>query len=162
MKYYVGTGGGTGAISKKAEEAMKEIVRILAEKGYCLRTGDEKVDSLFVSFAKEIGAPMEVFFTEDLVITENIKQDALKNYYGYRAINASSKKNIARCYYEVLGDETKEDNQRSDLVICYDIGKGSVNYGARLAKRMGIPVYNLYDKENLNSMLEEIRNLRTK
>lgn len=157
MKYYTGTG--IVQVSKSMKETILAIAKYLSDQGYTLRTGLSKgMDAAFIEGSDSVSLftyegentnGADAFICEE---TDFIKRDLKENYLTLGALTKVARQRVVRSYYELLGEDL---NTPSEFLVCYDPCEGVVNYTHRLANRLGIKVYNLYDKEELKKLKEE-------
>ena len=155
-KFY--TGIGVAQVSGKMKDSISSIAKYFSDKGYTLRTDlDKGMNEAFRSSSesKELyaieGETVENAITA--IPTDYILSDMKENCLSLTAINKESKKKIVRGYYELLGKDLKTP---SEFLVCYDPCTGVVNHIHRLANRLGIKVYNLYEKDVLKELLQQI------
>ena len=155
-KYY--TGIGSRNTPKKILDMMRMSSIILAKKGYILRSGGAcGADSTFESGCDSVNGQKQIFLPwleyngrQGIVYQETPEylQIVKDNHPNYRALSNGAKKLIGRNYLELVG----LDNVKSEFVICYDPGEGGTNYTHKLANKLGIKVYNLFEPEIQKSL----------
>ena len=152
--YYTGIG------SRETPKEILDIMHSIADKlpyvGYTLRSGGaEGADSAFEEWCigkKEIYLPWngyngkhedgkEYFVYKE---TEETYQVVKDNHQFWYCLSPGARKLIGRDYLELVGN----NGVKSKFVIGwtdYEEGSGGTAYTFRLARKLGIPVYNLRD-----------------
>lgn len=170
MKYF--TAIGSRNISEEYARRMAKICAILCMRGYCLRSGGADGSDKYAEMGcdevcgnKEIYLPFEGFneHTSFLYLSnrnyfteENERQAfslAEEIHPAWDKCSKIVRKLHARNTAQILGYDMKTP---SDFVVCYtDDGtaKGGTATAMNLAKRLGIPIYNLYH-DNIEKFVE--------
>lgn len=168
------TGIGTRTPPKALEAEVREVSRLLYERGYTLRSGGaDGMDSLFEEGfpdRKEIYLPWKGFNGNKSPLY-NISPEALslasKHHAVWSQLSDGAKRLMARNCYQALGIDL---NTPSDIVVCYtwdgcqshltrSIKTGGTGMAIELASLNKIPIINMFNsnwKENLMLTLEEI------
>ena len=169
IKYYAGIGSRETPI--RVEPMIEEVGRILSRTGYILRSGGAPgADSMFEKYhtgEKEIYLPWSKFnnngskyylesFSEDII--EKSMKIAKSYHPRWNQLSQAAKKLMCRNTFQVLGIDL---NTPIDFIVCWTKG-GTINGGTgqamRIAKGMGIPIFNLFDKDCLHKIKLEIIN----
>ena len=163
--YYAGIG------SRKSPndvlEIMKKIGRICAKKDFILRSGGaEGADTAFETGCdlengkKEIFLPWKGFNNNPSsfhTICDRAIEIGFQFHPNFFALSDGAQKLMARNSYQVLG---KDCRTKSKFVVCYcpldSNGNltGGTSQAIRIATANKIPVFNLFNKEQL----EELKN----
>lgn len=158
------TGVGSREIPTEMFDIMSEISLKLCKKGYILRSGAaEGADSAFergcnmVNGEKEIYLPWRGFNDSTsgfFYISEEAMVLASQIHPAWHKLKQGAKKLHARNCYQVLGPNLRNPTP-SEFVICWT--KGGLEVGGTrtaivLAKNNNIPVYNLFNKSDLETV----------
>lgn len=157
MKYY--TGIGSRNIPSTYGERMFRICEQLAKKGYVLRSGGARGADTYAEMGcdegkgkKEIYLPHKGFNNSDGIVFSDLEFDVVQKaasmareiHPNWKACSPFAQLAHSRNICQILGRDLKTP---SEFVVCYtDDGtaKGGTATAMNLAKRLGIPVYNLY------------------
>jgi hypothetical protein len=160
MEYYAGIGSRETPIELK--EKIKIIVEHLNQKGYILRSGGaEGADSFFEEFAdkKEIYLPWRGFNgNQSLLFNPSTEAFLMAEEYhpNFKMLSYGVKKLMARNCHQVLGQDLKTP---VDFIVCWT-KNGNINGGTgqalRIAKKLNIPVYNLFFEESFQNLLKNV------
>jgi len=163
MKFYTGIGSRNTPTDILA--LMTEIAKVLDNDKYILRSGgaggaDEAFES--ATPCKRIYLPWSGFNgkqyngKEYLVPSYN-EQWVLDYHPNSHYLTAGMMKLMSRNTYQVLGDDL---NTPSAFVVCWTSdGKASGGTGQalRIAKDFNIPIYNLYNDEELETIVKKCK-----
>lgn len=161
QKFYAGIG--SRSTPKDLRSTIKEIVEILNEKGYTLRSGGaDGADTFFEEYAnnKEIYLPWPGFNGHDSELNSVCDRayDLAEQFHpAWQRLSYGVKKLIARNGYQILGQDL---NSPVDLVICWTPnGKvtGGTAQGIKISNHFGIKVFNLFSE--IEECFEYIREL---
>lgn len=166
MKYYSGIGSRT--LPEKIEEQIFRASIFLAERNYVLRSGGaDGSDTAFevgcdsVAGKKEIYLPWENFNhkkgidSPKLETYKKAQEIASKYHPSWTYLKPYAKKFHTRNVYQVLG---KDLHTPVEFVVCYtQDGKASGGTGQamRIAKKRGIPIFNLYYDDAYDKLISE-------
>jgi hypothetical protein len=177
MKYYSGVG--MRKTPTPMLEVLKKIAKVLAKKGYTLRSGGaEGADSAFEEGCIEENGTKEIYLP--WVGFQNKQPNHQNGYYctkdhpelyeGYQLaknlsktihpiwndLPESHKLLHTRNVHQVLGLDAKTP---SAFLVCYtsDPEKGGTAQAIRVAKYMDVPVYNMADNESAASFLKLLK-----
>lgn len=155
--YY--TGIGSRDISSDIFDAMVEMGKILAYKGYILRSGGAGgSDTAFETGCdkgkgkKEIYLPWLNFNNNnseligDLTNYKEAEEIARKHHPTWKKLSPSFRMIMTRNTYQVLG---KDLDTPSKFIICYTNGKGGTMQALRIAKTYHVKVFNLFDDKKI-------------
>lgn len=164
MKYYAGIGSRETPVSLK--ETIKNIVLNLNDLDYILRSGGaDGADLYFEEYTKnkEIFLPWKGF-NQNQSSLYDISNEALglaKKYHpAWNNLSFAVQKLMARNVYQILGKDLKTP---VDFVVCWTKnGKaiGGTSQAMRIAIDKNIPIYNLYNKSDENSLNNLIDKLK--
>lgn len=156
MKIYAGIG--SRATPNNVIKKMESIGEYLARKDYILRSGHAPgADKAFergcdiANGKKEIYLPWKGFEGSDssfFFISKDAYKSVEENHINPHALSYGAKKLLARDYHQLLG----YDNVKSDLVIYWTDNlslNGGTGYTVKMARKIGIPTFNLYLKEEV-------------
>ena len=158
MGYYAGIGSRETPVEIKSK--IKKIVEYLNSKGYTLRSGGANgADSFFEEYAdkKEIFLPWYGFNGNQSKLADPTSESfkiAEKYHPNWKKLSLGAKKLMARNCHQVLGEDLKTPVQ---FVICWTKdGKatGGTGQALRIAEDLKIPIYNLYNDDTLDKILE--------
>lgn len=147
---------------------MTKIAKILAKKGYVLRSGGAAgADSAFERGAgslKEIWLPAKGFNKNASTLTPSPEAFVMAKKYhpAWGSCNDFARKLHARNCHQIMGSDLKTP---VDFVICWTKGgkgQGGTGQALRTAKGEGkgnIPVYDLGDPETLKKMDQILESL---
>jgi hypothetical protein len=165
MIYYAGIG--SRETPKEVLQYFEIIGRVLAEKGFILRSGGAKgADSAFENGCNKANGLKEIFlpwkgFENSTSQLYNISSEAMQiaaMYHPYwQNLSDGAKKLQSRNSYQVLGYDLKTP---SDFIVCYTkSGKGSGGTGQaiRIAKANNIPVFD-FGADGTEDKLQEFLN----
>jgi len=145
--YYAGIG--SRKTPEETLEFMTRFARILARKGYILRSGGaEGADTAFANGAKK----KEIFRPKDA--TPEAIELAMSVHPAPQHCNAYVRKLHGRNTQIILG---KNLDTPVDFVVCWTPGGGTIGgtgLGIRLANDRGIKVYNLFKADDLIELKE--------
>ena len=167
IKYYAGIG--SRETPPSIEPMIEEIGKILSVRGYILRSGGAPgADSMFEKYhtgEKEIYLPwynfnnnesdlyLDVFIDR---IVEKSMEIAKSFHPRWNQVSQAAKKLMCRNTFQVLGPDLETP---VSFVVCWTkTGKieGGTGQAMRIAKSMGIPIFNLFDKDCLHKIKIEI------
>lgn len=157
MKYYAGIG--SRQTPEKLRGLIKEIVEKLEAKDYILRSGGaDGADTFFEEFThkKEIYLPWKGFNDHPsnlFHITEEAREMAKKYHPRWEILSSSAKRLMARNCYQVLGFDLKTP---VEFIVCWTKdGKiqGGTGQAMRIAKDLGIPIYNLQREDDVKKLM---------
>lgn len=145
------TGIGSRKISQEGYNLLREIGMILGRSQWILRSGGaEGSDSAFeegcdiVKGKKEVYLPWRGFRGKQGIIyreTPEMVEIIHQNHPNPGSLTRSARKLIGRDYLEIMGGY----EEKSDVVIYWtDKESGGTIYTVNLARKLGIPVYNVY------------------
>jgi len=166
-KYYAGIG--SRSTPDDIQDLMTKIAEHFKVKGYVLRSGGaEGADSAFEKGAgdqKEIFLPWPNFQDNKSIYDgENWKYKKIhlklaeKHHPNFQYLKYAVKRLMIRNSAQIIGKDSQDTP--SQFVVCYTKdGKASGGTGQaiRLAQSIGIPVYNLYDKEIQEKFKKELQ-----
>jgi len=159
------TGIGSRDIPDKIKTMMSDIARCLERKGYILRSGGADGSDLAFENGvtnddrKEIYLPWKGFNSNTSKLHE-VSFEAIElssqHHLAFPFLKPPVKKLMGRNTYQVLG---KDLNKISEFVICYtkdgckssstrSKDTGGTGLAISLADSLGVPIYNLADKED--------------
>jgi len=158
QRYYAGIG--SRETPNDILQFMKKTSEALRDKGWILRSGGaEGADSAFEMGSgdlKEIFLPWKNFNKNSSIYNgedwkyKNIHLDLAKKHHpNFNELKLSVKKLMIRNSAQIIGKDSSD--YTSEFVICYTKdGKdsGGTGQAIRIAKNMGIPVYNLYHEKD--------------
>lgn len=164
MKYYTGIG------SRETPEEVSKIIKSISKKletlGYTLRSGGAKgADTFFETdiSQKEIYIPWEGFGFGIVPKYSKFADDLLKELHpAYNRLTPGAKKLHLRNINQVLGIDLETP---SDFLICWanfdrsGNPKGGTRTAWMLAKKYGVPCFNLkkeQDKKDLQIFLNNL------
>lgn len=166
--YYAGIGSRNTPVS--ILNAFMELGKLLAEKGYVLRSGRaDGADSYFEKGAVSAGGGCEIFlpwksfqsnsklasYPAIVFDTMDKRQQsaALESVNHYHpnpgALSVGARKLMARNYCQLFG--TSPESAASDFVICYTsdgLASGGTGQAIRMASDANIPVFNAHGYES--------------
>lgn len=148
---------------------MQTIAAVLASKGFTLRSGGANgADAAFeygcdlVRGKKQIFLPWKEFNGNNSNI-HTVDENALKLAAGlhpnWAACSEGARRMHARNCYQVLGFNVLSVDDISKLVICWTrngSGSGGTGQALRLARKLGVPIYDLGKPQVLDSISEII------
>ena len=152
-KSYAGIGSRSTPLLLKP--TIKEIVEILNEKDYILRSGGAPgADSFFEEFAKEkeIFIPWPKFngsTSERTSVCKKALKLAKKFHPAWDHVGDVGRQLMARNSYQILGEDLKTP---VDFVICWTPNgaeKGGTAQAIRIAKYLHIPIFNLFETQKV-------------
>jgi hypothetical protein len=88
------------------------------------------------------------------------RQIARKYHPGWSYLSPAAKKLMTRNTFQVLGSDLETP---VSFVVCWTIGgkiSGGTGQALRIAKDLGIPIFNLFDKDALHKIKVYITNLK--
>jgi len=163
------TGIGSRVIEPDVAKAMRSFAAILHGRGYILRSGAaEGADTAFEGAAgrlKEIYLPwkgfnnsasdlfVKAFSTE---IQEKQKEYGRKFHPVFDKLSYGAQCMMQRNAHQILGIDLVDP---SEFVVCWTKnGKdvGGTGFAIRMAWDAGIPVYNLYNRDDCSKLLNEV------
>ena len=167
IKYYAGIG--SRETPPVIEPMIEEAGRILTKMGYVLRSGGAPgADSMFENYHtgdKEIYLPWHKFNNngseyyldvfDDKIIEKSM--EIAKSYHPrWNQLSQAAKKLMCRNTFQVLGPDLETP---ISFIVCWTkSGKieGGTGQAMRIAKNMGIPIFNLFHKDCLYKIKLEI------
>ena len=176
MKYYAGIG--SRETPADVLQAMTQLGRLMARKGFILRSGHAPgADQAFEEGCdmeqgmKEIFLPWRNFEGSDSSFHQpslEAAELASTVHKGYPYVSHGAQKLIARNMHQILGFGLTTPVA---LVICwtpdgciseqtYTKKTGGTGSAIALASRHNIPVYNLFNQPNIDEMFEFIKSVR--
>jgi hypothetical protein len=170
IKYYAGIG--SRETPPGIEPIIEEVVKILDKFGYILRSGGaDGSDSMFEKYStgdKEIYLPWKGFNKNnselyldnmDPLIVERAQEIAREHHPSWKYLSDGGRKLMTRNTFQVLG---KDLETPSSFIVCWTPGGkmlGGTAQALRIAKKMGIPIFNLYDKNSLHKIKLLVNNI---
>jgi hypothetical protein len=163
MRYYAGIG--SRETPKEFLRKFEDIAKVLAEKGFTLRSGGaDGADTAFefgcdeVDGNKEIYLPWKGFNKNPSPLFDPPKEAfdmAAKFHPAWFNMKQGAQRMHARNCQQVLG---KELDTPVDFVLCYTrLDKGGTLQALRVAGYHKIPIFNFYmDDYSIENILEEI------
>jgi len=171
IRYYAGIG--SRETPPGVEPLIEESAGFLSRFGFVLRSGGAPgADSMF---EKHCTGEMEIYLpwskfndNQSSFILDNMDPDivykareiAKKYHPGWSYLSPAAKKLMARNTFQVLGYDL---NTQISFVVCWTReGKisGGTGQALRIAKDMGIPIFNLFSKDCLHKLKVHITNLK--
>lgn len=167
--YY--TGIGSRETPAEVAQMMVKIGAICAKKGFILRSGGaDGADKAFENGCDKIGGQKEIYLPwkgfngsqsnlYDLPKTNLAEEMAFQYHPNLYACKPPVIKLMTRNSFQVLGADLKT---KSSFVVCYcpidNNGnlKGGTAQALRIAKDKKIPIFNLYDKDQLDLLKQFI------
>ena len=179
QKYFAGIG--SRSTPKHILDLMPKITKYLYSKNYILRSGgadgadtffengvpEDKEKQIFLPW-KNFNKNPSLYYLNSLISKENwdeAKKIASNFHPSYQYLKHGVKKLMTRNTFQVLGPNPLDPSQWSSLVVCYcpldSDGnlKGGTAQALRIADYKGIKIYNLFVEEDLNKILEKIKNI---
>lgn len=157
MNYY--TGIGSRDISSDVFNAMVEIGKTLAYKGYILRSGGAGgSDTAFETGCDKGNGEKEIYLpwlnfnnnkselTGDLTNYKEAKEIARKHHPAWEKLSFSIRMIMTRNTYQVLGQDLKTPSR---FIICYTNGQGGTMQALRIAKTYNVKVFNLFEDKKI-------------
>lgn len=177
MKHFY-TGIGNRLTPKELLPVLESIAKILAKKGYVLRSGGaEGADEAFeqgclkVAGAKEIYLPWAsfrskpvnkdgYFYTREYDYEAYKKAKAMAQTFhpAWDRLPDAAKMHHTRNVHQVLGLDVMTP---SDFVVCYDsaLQSSGTKQAIRIADHVKVPVFNLHKKEDADRLIPYINKL---
>ena len=160
------TGIGARKTPKGIISTMLSVSRLLDRKGYTLRSGGaDGADSAFEEGATlvkpEIYLPWPGFNGRTSIYTKPKPEtfDIAKIYHPrWDKLSSAAQKFMARNVHQVLGWDLVT---LSDFVVCWTNNGGAVGgtgQALRIARACNIPIYNLYNDEDVAILVGEVLN----
>lgn len=145
-----------------------QVAQLLAKRGWLLRSGGaEGADSVFESAFHSLGAPMEIFlpwngfnglFRDQRHIIPDFTEESenlMKHYHPKPdSLSGAAQKLMMRNGNQILG---KDLDDPSDIVVCWTVSgkaEGGTAQAIRIAESLGVPVFNLRNRKDLNELLD--------
>ena len=167
MKFY--TGIGSRETPPGVEPMIQEICTFLNKLEYTLRSGgapgaDSKFETNFLG-EKEIYLPWKGFNENtsefyldniDIEFVQKAKSMAIKYHPRWNSLSLAAKKLMTRNSFQVLGLDLQTP---VSFVVCWTQGgkiAGGTGQALRIAKDLGIPIFNLYNKDCLHKIKIQI------
>lgn len=168
IMYYAGIGSRNTPVS--ILNAFMELGKLLAEKGYVLRSGRaDGADSYFEKGAVSAGGGCEIFLpwksfqsnsklaSYPAIVFDNLdtrqKDAALASVTKYHpnpgALSVGARKLMARNYCQLFG--TSPESEPSGFVVCYTsdgLASGGTGQAIRMTSDANIPVFNAHGYES--------------
>ena len=156
------TGTGSRKTPPEVLEQMSRIAIELESKGYTLRSGgSEGADNAFAECVRnrEIYVPWKGFtkYADETVAPFSTKsRKSVVKFHPYpRSLSTSASKVVERSYFEVLG----KNDTPSDFLVCWTkdgSDSGSAGQTIRIARKYGVPIYNLRIEGDLDKLYDEV------
>ena len=162
MKFYAGIGSRETPLDIK--EKIKIVVEYLNSLDYIMRSGGAPgADTFFEEYAtrKEIYLPWRNFNGNDSPLyspTKDALNMAMKYHPNWYRLSIGARKLMARNCQQVLGQNLDTPVK---FIVCWtkDGGEtGGTGQALRIAKDLGIPIYNLFFDDAINKLMSEINN----
>lgn len=166
-KYYAGIG--SRETPPGIEPMIDEVCKIMDKFGYILRSGAAPgADSMFEKYTtgeKEIYLPWKGFNENisefyldniDIEFVQKAKSMAIKYHPRWNSLSLAAKKLMTRNSFQVLGLDLQTP---VSFVVCWTQGgkiAGGTGQALRIAKDLGIPIFNLYNKDCLHKIKIQI------
>lgn len=158
----------TGVGSRETPEHIQEIITKIAIQldnlGYTLRSGGaDGADTAFSkgSSNKEIYIPWKGFAEGKVPDYSSFADDLLKEVHpAYEKLSQGAKKLHLRNVNQVLGDNL---NKPSNFLICWaktdknGIPKGGTRTAWMIAKKFGVPCFNLYIEKDFDRVTKLLK-----
>lgn len=156
------TGVGSRKIPVGEKYVLLKCAILLKKKGFKCRTGDAwGSDAIFKDVFGDEADVISPMDATDWSFEE--VQKRMPNDRRYDVMKLSTKRLIARDMMQVLGRDGKSP---SKFLLCYapslnyeDSSAGGTGYAIRCALAHGIPVFNIFSKEQGKAFLEFVNNL---
>jgi hypothetical protein len=163
MKYFAGIG--SRETPNGVKPMIEEVCSMLYKNNFVLRSGGAPgADLMFESSfegEKEIYLPWKGFnqnvsnlfldrFEQKIVL--EARELAKKHHPNWTGLSGSAKDLMTRNSFQVLGQDLSTP---VDFIVCWTQGgliKGGTGQAMRIAKNLGIPIFNLYDKDCLHKL----------
>jgi hypothetical protein len=171
IRYYAGIG--SRETPPGIEPSIEEAAGFLGKMGFVLRSGGAPgADAMFEKYCKgdmEIYLPWSKFNDNesDLIIDKmdqnlvfRAREIAKKYHPGWNYLSPAAKKLMARNTFQVLGYDLETP---SSFIVCWTTGgkiSGGTGQALRIAKDLGIPIFNLFNKDALHKIKVYITNLK--
>jgi len=162
-KYYAGIG--SRSTPEEIKEAMTQIAKELDRNGYTLRSGGaDGADTAFENGAsnnKQIFLPWEKFNENSSDLFEYKKEHeeiAEKHHPRFKHLKQGAKRLMVRNTAQIVGKSL--DDELSSFVVCWTSDgndSGGTGQAIRIAKSLGIPVFNLYHDVAVTEMMKFIK-----
>jgi hypothetical protein len=163
MKYFAGIG--SRETPNGIKPMIEEVCSILSKNEFILRSGGAPgADSMFEEYylgEKEIYLPWKAFNqnTSDLFLESfnaqiilEAREIAKKYHPNWTGLSGSAKNLMTRNTFQILGQNLSTP---SKFIVCWTQGgniKGGTGQAMRIAKDLGIPIFNLYNKDCLHQI----------
>ena len=170
-RFYAGIG--SRKTPSETDQEIERIVDLCSLAGYTLRSGGaDGADKMFESHSevKEIYLPWRGFNDNqsdlwlenmDLEIVKEASEIANRYHPSWGRLSPAAKKLMTRNVFQVLGKNLKSP---VDFIVCWtEDGKisGGTGQAMRIAKSLGIPIFNLYYKDCFIKVRDHILNLKS-
>lgn len=168
MKFY--TGIGSRETPFEIQELMVSMARILAKKGYVLRSGAVPgADYAFEAGCDKENGNKEIFLpwrnfqgsSSGIVLRDKKSIEIAKSFHPHwNNLNSRERKLHARNIYQILG---KNLMTPSSFVICYTVngyGGGATGQAVRIARAYNVPVFDCgaYEHDDVELLETEYKN----
>ena len=163
MKYFAGIG--SRETPNGVKPMIEEVCSMLYKNNFVLRSGGAPgADLMFETCfegEKEIYLPWKGFnqnvsdlfldrFEQKIVL--EARELAKKHHPNWTGLSGSGKDLMTRNSFQVMGQDLSTP---VDFVVCWTQGgniKGGTGQAMRIAKDLGIPIFNLYNKDCLHGI----------
>ena len=165
MKDIIYTGIGSRSTPKEILELFYELGRFFASSNFILRSGAaDGADRAFelgcdyVKGKKEIYLPWRNFNGSDsnLILKDKDINIGRQYHWGFDKLSFGAKKLMSRNSYQVMGYTL---NINTNFIICYTengSGKGGTGQAIRIARSMGIPVFDVGKYKSVELFLNDL------
>jgi hypothetical protein len=171
INYYAGIG--SRETPPGIEPSIEEAAGFLGRMGFVLRSG--AAPGADTMFEKHCTGEMEIYLpwskfndNQSTLIIDDMDQEkvfsarqiARKYHPGWSYLSPAAKKLMTRNTFQVLGSDLETP---VSFVVCWTIGgkiSGGTGQALRIAKDLGIPIFNLFDKDALHKIKVYITNLK--
>ena len=163
MKYYTGIG------SRNTPDRILSVLEVIGETlaiyGLCLRSGAAKcADQAFEKGCDKVGGKKQIFLpwpsfeghsSELCVPSKKSYNYVYKFHPNPYSLKPGAFRLHARNAHQILGENLKS---KSIFVVCWTKSKGGTEQALRIARKLEIPIYNLYCEDHVREFWNMFEN----